>query len=375
MLLEDRSAATPPDAIAIPPSQDWDGNDGPWSSFSLRVGTPPRYVSVLASTSSYQTWTISPLGCTTQDPVQCPQWRGNVFNTSTSTTWRQENATAKGLFDLRLEENLGYNGNGLFGFDTVGLGREGMEGPTLDQQVVGSIGTPQYWFGLFGLDPRSSNFSDYDNPAPSFLGTLFNRSQIPSLSWGYTAGNQYRGQQILGSLTLGGFDSSRFVPNSVSFPFNEVDKRALSVTISGLEYQSSNGSLALMDASDNFEALIDSTVASFYLPIQICRQFEQAFGITWNDTVQGYPINDTLHSALQSQNATVTFSLASATSTENLDISLPYSAFDLIASYPLMKQPTRYFPLMRAANASQYTLGRAFLQETFVERSTEASLY
>jgi len=42
---------------------------------------------------------------------------------------------------------------------------------------------------------------------------------------------------------------------------------------------------------------------------------------------------------------------------------LPYAAFDLVADYPLVIDSSRYFPLMRAANESQYTLGRTFLQE------------
>jgi hypothetical protein len=55
----------------------------------------------------------------------------------------------------------------------------------------------------------------------------------------------------------------------------------------------------------------------------------------------------------------------------SVDIVLPYAAFDLEASYPLVRHPTRYFPLKRAANDSQYTLGRAFLQEAYVNTPTQ----
>lgn len=44
---------------------------------------------------------------------------------------------------------------------------------------------------------------------------------IPSLSWAYTAGNQYRLNKVLGSLTLGGYDRSKSEPNSLNVAFNE----------------------------------------------------------------------------------------------------------------------------------------------------------
>lgn len=75
--------------------------------------------------------------------------------------------------------------------------------------------------GLIGLNPRPTNFTNFTDPVPSFLSTLKNRSMIPSLSWAYTAGNQYRSDKVLGSLTLGGYDASRFESNRLTLPFNQ----------------------------------------------------------------------------------------------------------------------------------------------------------
>lgn len=74
-------------------------------------------------------------------------------------------------------------------------------------------------------------------------------------------------------------------------------------------------------------------------------------------------MNDTLNDRLKAQNPTVTFTPGTLTTTNTVDISLPYAAFDLIADYSLMPNKTRYFPLVRAANDSQYTLGQNFLQK------------
>jgi hypothetical protein len=62
---------------------------------------------------------------------------------------------------------------------------------TLINQTVGGFAATDTYLGLFGLDPRSSNFTN-SPPIPSYIQNLRNQSLIPSVSWGYTAGNQYR---------------------------------------------------------------------------------------------------------------------------------------------------------------------------------------
>ena len=352
-------ASSPPEPIVIPPSQDFDGNDGPWSSFYLEIGSPAQYVKVLISTASYQTWAVVPQGCVASDPPDCAALRGGQLIPNRSSTWKYNSANVNGTFTLGLETNLGYSGNGDYGYDTVVLGYQGSNGPSLEQQTIAGIATKEFYLGIFGLNPRSTNFSTFDDPVPSYMATLKSRSMIPSLSWSYTAGNQYRLGTVLGSLTLGGFDSSRFVENNVTFAFNQVDDRDLTVEIESIFMTAGNKSVHLLNNS--IAAYIDSTIPYFYLPLEVCQQFEDAFGILWDDDVQAYLVNDTLHDSLQAQNASLTFSIGNTT--QSVDISLPYAAFDLIAKYPLVTNTTRYFPLMRATNESQYTLGRAFLQE------------
>jgi hypothetical protein len=78
-------------------------------------------------------------------------------------------------------------------------------------------------------------------------------------------------------------------------------------------------------------------------------------------------VNDTIHSSLQSLNPSVTFKLGNTISEgPTIEIKLPYNAFDLQASWPIYPNATNYFPLRRAANDTQYIIGRTFLQEAFV---------
>ena len=360
-----RDNAKGPEPIAVPASEEFDGNDGPWSSFTVQVGTPPQDVKVLISTASYQTLVVVPEGCTSSDPPNCASSRGGEFVSSLSSTWQINNITANGTFSLELEGNLGYSGNGDYGFDTVGMSWQGSETPSLEQQIVGRIATKEFYLGIFGLDPKPTNFTNFNNPVASYMATLKERNMIPSISWGYTAGNQYRLDTVLGSLTLGGYDPSRFVQNNVTFSFNEIDTRELTVNINDIFINTYHDG-SPTKSTRTMAALIDSTVPYIYLPLDVCEMFEDTLGIEWDDEVQAYLVNDTLHSALQAQNLTVTFSLGDRTTAQIVNISLPYPAFDLTASYPLVTNSSRYFPLMRATNESQYTLGRTFLQEAYV---------
>ena len=105
-------------------------------------------------------------------------------------------------------------------------------------------------------------------------------------------------------------------------------------------------------------------VTHLWLPVEVCRAFEQAFDLTWNATAQLYLISDEVHQALVRQNPTFTVKLGN--SADNLDITLPYAAFDLTITQPLVDHTSRYFPLKQAHNSTQYTLGRVFLQEAYI---------
>lgn len=78
-------------------------------------------------------------------------------------------------------------------------------------------------------------------------------------------------------------------------------------------------------------------------------------------------MNSTQYSSLAAANPSVAFRLASSTTGgSTVDINLPFNAFGLKAAYPFVPNSTYYFPLKRAANETQYTLGRAFLQEAYL---------
>lgn len=374
-----------PAPVSWPPSQYWDGDDGLWSSFALRVGNPEQTVRVLISTASEATWVVLPGGCPPNTPgitslLTCSQSRGELFDTSGSNTW-----SALGNYSLGLELNLGYNDPATYGLDTVALGlSNATRGPILQGQVVAGLESYDFYTGLFGLGDQPTNFTashDQSNltgtvPHSSFLTTMKSENLIPSLSWAYTAGANYRLKGVFGSLTFGGYDLSRLVPNNVPFDLAPDISRDLVVGLQSITSTAANGSpISLLPSS--ILTFIDSTFPYIYLPLESCQAFEEAFDLTWNDTMEMYYINDTLHQSLTARNPNFTFQVAnSQTGGPTVDIVLPYASFDLLSSYPMVASvlnATRYFPLQRATNETQYTLGRTFLQEAYLITNYEHS--
>ena len=136
---------------------------------------------------------VVPEGCVSTDPSNCASLRGGEFFLNPSSTWEINTANlTTNIYPLVVDAALGYNGKAELGFDTVSLGWLGAGGPTLKNQTVGGFAVKDFYLGLFGLTPRPSNFSTFNDPIPSYMQNLVTQSLIPSTTWAYTAGNQYR---------------------------------------------------------------------------------------------------------------------------------------------------------------------------------------
>lgn len=130
-----------------------------------------------------------------------------------------------------------------------------------------------------------------------------------------------------------------------------------------------------LDQADLFT--VDSSTPFLWLPEQACDAFANALNLTYDDTLQLYLFpsdNSSSPNALAAWNLTFTFALSNLPgSPSQVEMTLPYDAFNLQLTYPFpnlaanfTSAPTNYFPLRKAANSTQYTIGRAFLQETYL---------
>lgn len=73
--LATRQVNPSPQAYSFFPSQNWDGNDGAWTTFVIRVGTPSQYFRVLPTLSDPYTYLPLPLKCS-QGVSNCGNARG-----------------------------------------------------------------------------------------------------------------------------------------------------------------------------------------------------------------------------------------------------------------------------------------------------------
>lgn len=190
------------------------------------------------------------------------------------------------------------------------------------------------------------------------------------------------GKGILGSLTLGGYDLSRFDNTTrIDVEFPTPQNTSLVVGVQNIIYHpdrdfDTNDYSLTPSAQDAFYAAIDSTLPYLELPESICDTFAKKFHLTFEKDMNLYTVNSSAHAHNKQQNATVTFKIGKDTEDINTatTIQLPYDAFDLEGVAPLFLNSTQYFPLRRST-AGQNILGRAFLQETYVIVDYERSMF
>lgn len=276
---------------------------------------------------------------------------------------------------------FGLRGNGLYGYDSVGVSfaSGGNDNVTLDRQVLAAYETHDYWLGQVGLSQFAITMNEAEHPK-SFLTALKEQGHIPSLSFGYQAGASH-GKSILtesppscdtadvfsvytkipGSLILGGYDESRRSIDSL--PFSSLDN--VQVGLQRIVATTDDTTVTLLDKG--IIALIDTAVPEIWLPPSTCDEIASAFGLTYHNASDRYVLTTIAHNALEKSNPSIKFELGTSVSGgSTVLIEVPYKAFDLEASYPIYASPTKYFPLRRAVNESQYALGRAFLQHVYI---------
>lgn len=170
-----------PTAVSVPVRSNWYGLDGLWSPVSVRVGMSPQWVDLFVSTAGQETLVVGSAGCDPSD-TKCPPARGGLFYSNKSSTWVDQ-----GTFGLGLDPQLGFDGDGLYGLDSIALDDK----LSVPSQIVAVLNTTDYFLGFFGLGVQPTNITSTDQP--TFLASMVeNKSLIPSHSYGYTAGAHYR---------------------------------------------------------------------------------------------------------------------------------------------------------------------------------------
>ncbi|KAF2096655.1 acid protease [Rhizodiscina lignyota] len=392
MPLQPRAAAsaTPtPLPFLVKATGKFDGNDGQWSTFDLKIGNPDQEFRVLVSTSGEVSWVPLAEGCVaTSDtgplPSNCSDTRG-VDPSGASSTLLGYNASLSkasdpqtlGTYQLQLNPDLdidnfgtAYNISATYYQDSFQLasGVSSSDGSSLQltqsDTVFAGVADANLWVGTIGLGLGDVTDLSGGNET-SFMQSLVDGAHIPSRSWGYTAGAAYKSNGgYSGNLVLGGYDQSRFdSTHSASFTMPQSNQQSLlRVNLKSLEIGSWSPPLDTFPA----EVILDSTLPYMYLPDNMCDALAQQLGLQYDNITDLFLVNDTQRATNQNIGSiTIILQDISDMSTQT-SISFPYAAFDLTASFPIYTDgPRSYFPLRRSVNG-QNTLGRVFFQEAYV---------
>lgn len=128
-----------------------------------------------------------------------------------------------------------------------------------------------------------------------------------------------------------------------------------------------NGTLSATFGLPSLQMAIDTGVSQLWLPKAVCDKLSDALGLTYDSSTELYLINDTARKSLLDLAPEFTFTLAAnSSSSETVNIILPYAAFDLQVGQPFYNTSRHYFPIRRAADEKLYVLGRTFLQEAYL---------
>ncbi|KAF3072379.1 hypothetical protein CFAM422_005490 [Trichoderma lentiforme] len=400
---------------------DWLGIDGNWSTIKVLLGSSSDLVNVLLSTSLSEFWAVGPGGCLKStspsrldrvppllarslpgaghkrpsinqgadsgliEEPHCTAARGGIYTPYGSKHW-----SSMGIWQLGLDY-LGYGGNGQYGLDTVNAYSTITDiGFGMSNVLMSAINTTDYYLGFFGLGITQGNFGHEVAQSP-LTQAVHTFGWIPSYSYGYTAGASYRNMPV--SITLGGYDTARYVPHSIDFTLTPQDNmpRAL---IRGIEATANNSAAkpkkwpsettSLSGWNNSFTALIDSTTPYLWLPNVVCDEFANAFNLTYNKTFDLYTLtNEQYNSYGSSDSFTFVFSFSSFDNHDNfgspldvpglVNITVPMRAFVSLLQYPFMHQAIKYgdpavpyFALRRSENDSAIIIGRSFLQEAYL---------
>ena len=181
-------------------------------------------------------------------------------------------------------------------------------------------------------------------------------------------------------MTIGGYDASLFVDNGLpNFPFVPDTSRELTISLQSIGFDAENGTVQLL--TEPILSYVDPGTSHMWLPIDACALFEQAFNLTYNATLDRYFVDNRTRDSLLTENVSLYFHVASTASNGSVQIAMPYSALDLeLKNYPgvngaISSDSLPYFPLRRASNSSQYTLGRSFLQGAYLITDYERSKF
>ncbi|KAF2173793.1 hypothetical protein M409DRAFT_16064 [Zasmidium cellare ATCC 36951] len=366
--------------LSLAPGE-WRGDDGNWSTFSVLVDGASGPFYVLPATGGSQIWLPNPImACQGSTIPDCNGERGipNYTSLDKASGWTQYGTSNMSATPPIFEIDRASFWFGSVGWNSVNSGD--IETPD-NRTTIASYTDREYWLGLVGLGNDPTRF-DMQTMLSSPLQALKDAGHIGSLSYGYTAGAAYLDEEA-GSLTLGGYDEARFQSdNVVNVTMKDAGRKLqlqmTDISVSGGIQGGIKTLLTPEELPEGLSVLLDSSTAQLWLPADVCQQFAEAFGLTYQEPLNLYTIDQTSRGTLHDHKANLSFTIGAGSTLEtSTTIVLPFRAYDLTLFPPLAETSAgaSYFPLRNATAESGNILGRVFLQEAYVVVDWERSVF
>jgi hypothetical protein len=212
-------------------------------------------------------------------------------------------------------------------------------------------------------------------------GSLYNRSVIPSYSYGLHIGSA--ALNYSGSLILGGYDKGRVIGPYTSYAGYSTTLLdiTLDVETGPSPFSFGNASKLLTNVIGQPSSLIvkaDPMPPGLHLPAQTCSNLAQKLPVHYDSTTGYYLWNtsDPSYEQIINSPAYLGFQFTPAPGDDaNVTIKVPFKLLNLTLTSPVVSPSVQYFPCIPfdKTPADQWRIGRAFLQAAFLGYNTHTN--
>jgi hypothetical protein len=369
------------------------GPDGPWNAITIDVGGDQNSTDIateqisidLLVGSYYASYIPSTSACRAYGP-QCGN--GGVWDPNTDPIKQPP----PNIWDAPSFINI----SGTVYPAAVTIGTSGKQQTVYDVDVA-SIDTfsvkypnkitaaPELGFFALnsGLDRETRALSNDKEAEEPWLiaGSLYNRSIIPSYSYGLHIGSA--ALNYSGSLILGGYDKGRIIGPYTSYAgfMTTLLDISIDVETGPSPFSSGNASKLLTNVLGQPTSLSvkpDPMPPGLHLPAQTCSNLAQKLPVYYDQTTNYYLWNtsDRSYEQIINSPAYLGFHFNPAPGDEaNVTIKVPFKLLNLTLTSPVVTHPVQYFPCIPfdRTPADQWRLGRAFLQAAFLGYNTHTN--
>lgn len=326
------------------------------------------------------------------DSTTCPlplpgMWeRSNAWATSGGSASISDDVDARS-WDEDLTRLMGLEGRGRYFMNRQTLYRDGdlsgpanyLEGNALmlsDSYEATYPGGASYkmntgFFSLYGGDQNAS-WSSENGTSVRFNRTLplaYQNGYIPSMSYGLHVGSVF--SNVTGSLTLGGYDSSRMLSDPIVEDSNEFTLNSIGLgSVGGYMYFGEPEPYDNQLTTPGTYVTINPGAPYMYLPRATCDKIAEFLPVHYDEAFNLYlwdKSDSAFHDIVKSLHF-LSFGFASSNN-RTQKINVPFGVLNLTLSSPLVSEPTPYFPCSPLRDGQTATLGRAFLQAAFLAQN------